>query len=241
MHSVYVYMLLVCFLFWLLCLYNFCLLREALHYNGQCTALFESCTNRNKATGLQATVCTSNYLLSGYKISLDATNFRSYIENRGIVWYRNVFVEVHKSCHIHHCHFCASPTRIHDCCDKYKIFCNAGLWVTLFSLVETEDLQKFIKHTPVDTSGLPPNDTDIFIKEATVAKNNSRKTECTKYTNFQREMYIHYVFKNDAAAKLANVNTHTARKWKAKYIANPDADVLPKKKRIRLGSNWSHT
>jgi hypothetical protein len=42
-------------------------------------------------------------------------------------------------------------------------------------------------------------------------------------------MYVHFVFekklKNDAAAKLANVNTHTDRKWKAEYIANPEAGV----------------
>lgn len=57
-------------------------------------------------------------------------------------------------------------------------------------------------------------------------------------------MYIRYVFeknmKNDAAAKLSSVNTHTARKWKAEYIANPDESVTQKKKRIRLESNRSH-
>ncbi|KAG2235823.1 hypothetical protein INT48_003935 [Thamnidium elegans] len=47
-------------------------------------------------------------------------------------------------------------------------------------------------------------------------------------------MYVHYAFeknvKNDTAAKLANVDTHTARKWKAEYIANSEAGVPPKKK-----------
>ncbi|KAI7898989.1 uncharacterized protein BX663DRAFT_421524, partial [Cokeromyces recurvatus] len=76
---------------------------------------------------------------------------------------------------------------------------------------------------------------DIIMKEATIAEKDSRSTEYIKYTSFQLEMYIHYVFeknlKNDAAAKFANVNTHTTRKWKTEYIANPDAGVPPKKKK----------
>ncbi|KAI9252164.1 hypothetical protein BY458DRAFT_542193 [Sporodiniella umbellata] len=62
------------------------------------------------------------------------------------------------------------------------------------------------------------------MKEATVARNDSRRTEYTKYTILQQTMYIRHVYeknmKNDDAAKLANVNKHTARKLKVEYIAN---------------------
>lgn len=62
-----------------------------------------------------------------------------------------------------------------------------------FRLSKLKTLQKIIKHTPVDMSGLPHNNTDVIMKEAAVAENNSRNTGYTKYTSFQREMYIHNV------------------------------------------------
>ncbi|KAG0756348.1 hypothetical protein G6F33_012778 [Rhizopus arrhizus] len=97
-----------------------------------------------------------------------------------------------------------------------------------FRLSKLKTLQKFIKHTPVDMSRLLQDSADVVMKDAAVVENDTRSTEYTKYTSFQREMYVHYAFeknlKNNAAAKLANVNTYTAHKWKAEYIANPEAD-----------------
>lgn len=84
-------------------------------------------------------------------------------------------------------------------------------------------------------SRLSQDSTDAIMKDAAVVEINNRHTEYTKHTSLQQEMYIHYVFektwKNDAVAKLANINTHTARKCKAEYIANPEAGVPPPKKR----------
>ncbi|KAG1343440.1 hypothetical protein G6F62_004788 [Rhizopus arrhizus] len=98
-----------------------------------------------------------------------------------------------------------------------------------FRLSKLKTLQKFIKHTPVDMSRLLQDSADVVMKDAAVVENDTRSTEYTKYTSFQREMYVHYAFeknlKNNAAAKLANVNTYTAHKWKAEYIANPEADA----------------
>lgn len=94
-------------------------------------------------------------------------------------------------------------------------------------------------------SRLLQDSADVVMKDAAVVENDTRSTEYTKYTSFQREMYVHYAFeknlKNNAAAKLANVNTHTAHKWKAEYIANPEADVpLPPQKKIRPEGNRPH-
>ncbi|KAG0735119.1 hypothetical protein G6F32_012658 [Rhizopus arrhizus] len=80
-----------------------------------------------------------------------------------------------------------------------------------FRLSKLKTLQKFIKHTPVDMSRLLQDSADVVMKDAAVVENDTRSTEYTKYTSFQREMYVHYAFeknlKNNAAAKLANVNT----------------------------------
>lgn len=102
-----------------------------------------------------------------------------------------------------------------------------------FRLSTPGTLQKLIKHTPVDMSRLSQYNADVVMKDTTVVENNNRSTEYTKHTRFQREMYVHYVFEknlnNDAAANLVNVNTHTALKWKAEYIAG----VPPPKKKER--------
>ncbi|KAG1302079.1 hypothetical protein G6F64_011237 [Rhizopus arrhizus] len=75
-------------------------------------------------------------------------------------------------------------------------------------------------------SRLLQDSADVVMKDAAVVENDTRSTEYTKYTSFQREMYVHYEFeknlKNNAAAKLANVNTHTALDF---YDEKPTATI----------------
>lgn len=95
-----------------------------------------------------------------------------------------------------------------------------------FRLSKLKTLQKFIKHTPVDMSGLPHNNTDVIMKEAAVAENNSRKTEYTKYTSFQREMYIH-----KASEKIMTCNKNYSLKKKKKiqlwWWSSPTLQFFP--------------
>ncbi|KAI8048499.1 hypothetical protein BDF21DRAFT_433531, partial [Thamnidium elegans] len=67
----------------------------------------------------------------------------------------------------------------------------------------------------------------VSMKEASIRK--ERDTEYNIYTEKDRLMYLYFVFekdmKNKEAAAAANVNLHTARKWKQKYQQSPEEYV----------------
>ncbi|KAG1450377.1 hypothetical protein G6F56_008368 [Rhizopus delemar] len=68
---------------------------------------------------------------------------------------------------------------------------------------------------------------DVSMKEASIRK--ERDTEYSIYTEKDRLLYLYFVFekgmKNKEAVAAANVNLHTARKWKQKYQQSPEEYV----------------
>ncbi|KAI8070082.1 hypothetical protein BDF21DRAFT_344712, partial [Thamnidium elegans] len=65
------------------------------------------------------------------------------------------------------------------------------------------------------------------MKEAAAKK--ERESEYNVYTEKDRLLYFYFIFqkgmKHKKAAEAANVNQHTARKWKQKYLQNPEEYV----------------
>ena len=95
-----------------------------------------------------------------------------------------------------------------------------------FRLKKITDLKKLVKnntYSELHEIEVP----DVRMKEASVRK--ERDTEYNVYTEKDRLLYLYFVFekgmKNKQAAEAANVNPHTARKWKQKYQQNPEEYV----------------
>lgn len=65
---------------------------------------------------------------------------------------------------------------------------------------------------------------DVDMKETAAKK--ERESEYNIYTEKDWLLYLYFVFqkgmKHKKAAEAANVNQHTARKWKQKYLQNPE-------------------
>jgi transposase-like protein len=98
--------------------------------------------------------------------------------------------------------------------------------VPSFRLKKLTDLKKLVKNN--NYSELHSiEEADVEMKEATAKK--ERETEYNIYTEKDRLLYLYFVFqkgmKHKKAAEAANVNQHTARKWKQKYLKNPEEDV----------------
>ncbi|KAI7847118.1 hypothetical protein BDC45DRAFT_578552 [Circinella umbellata] len=95
-----------------------------------------------------------------------------------------------------------------------------------FRLKKITDLKKLVKNNTYSEL-LEIEVPDVRMKEASVRK--ERDTEYNVYTEKDRLLYLYFVFekgmKNKQAAKAANVNPHTARKWKQKYQQNPEEYV----------------
>ncbi|KAG2210093.1 hypothetical protein INT45_013875 [Circinella minor] len=95
-----------------------------------------------------------------------------------------------------------------------------------FRLKKITDLKKLVKnntYSELHEIEVP----DVRMKEASVRK--ERDTEYNVYTEKDRLLYLYFVFekgmKNKQAAEAANINPHTARKWKQKYQQNPEEYV----------------
>ena len=95
-----------------------------------------------------------------------------------------------------------------------------------FHLKKITDLKKLVKNNTYSEL-LEIEVPDVRMKEASVRK--ERDTEYNVYTEKDRLLYLYFVFekgmKNKQAAEAANVNPHTARKWKQKYQQNPEEYV----------------
>lgn len=95
-----------------------------------------------------------------------------------------------------------------------------------FRLKKITDLKKLVKNNTYSEL-LEIEVPDVRMKEASVRK--ERDTEYNVYTEKDRLLYLYFVFekgmKNKQAAEAANVNPHTARKWKQKYQQNPEEYV----------------
>lgn len=90
--------------------------------------------------------------------------------------------------------------------------------VPSFRLKKITDLKKLVKNNnylELHEIEVP----DVSMKEASIRK--ERDTEYNIYTEKERLLYLYFVFekgmKNKEAVAAANVNLHTARKWKQKY------------------------
>lgn len=98
--------------------------------------------------------------------------------------------------------------------------------VPSFRLKKITDLKKLVKNNnylELHEIEVP----DVSLKEASIRK--ERDTEYNIYTEKERLLYLYFVFekgmKNKEAAAAANVNLHTARKWKQKYQQSPEEYV----------------
>lgn len=89
------------------------------------------------------------------------------------------------------------------------------------------DLKKLIKNNTYSELNTTEELNDVTMEEAAVKK--ERESEYNKYEEKDRLLYLYFVVEkrmtNSAAAKAANVNEHTARKWKRKYKENPEEYV----------------
>lgn len=95
-----------------------------------------------------------------------------------------------------------------------------------FRLKKLTDLKKLVKNnTYLELQSI--EEVDVEMKEPAAKK--ERETEYNVYTEKDRLLYLHFVFqkgmKHKKAAEAANVNQHTARKWKQKYSQNPEEYV----------------
>lgn len=114
-----------------------------------------------------------------------------------------------------------------------------------FRLANLTNLHKYIKNKKVIVEHEEPKDADM--KEAPTAK--ERSTAYNVYTDEDRIRYFFFLheklMKHSEAAKLANVNPETARKWKRQYDNDPGKNIPLKKtnrtsKRAPSQLNGSH-
>jgi transposase len=116
--------------------------------------------------------------------------------------------------------------------ERGNIFDNKGNETTTydeapsFRLKKITDLKKLVKnntYSELHEIEVP----DVSMREALVKK--ERESEYNVYNERDRLLYLHFVFekgmKNKEVADAANVNQHTARKWKQKYQQNPEEYV----------------
>lgn len=98
-----------------------------------------------------------------------------------------------------------------------------------FRLANLTNLHKYIKNKKVIVENEEPKDTDM--QEAPVKK--ERSSTYNIYTNEDRLRYFFFLheklMKPAEAAKLANVNPETARKWKREYEKDPEKKIPFKK------------
>ncbi|KAG1626021.1 hypothetical protein G6F44_012543 [Rhizopus delemar] len=98
-----------------------------------------------------------------------------------------------------------------------------------FRLANLTNLHKYIKNKQVIVENEEPKDVDM--KEIPV--NKERSTTYNTYTNEDRLRYFFFLheklMKPADAAKLANVNPETARKWKREYDNDPEKNIPFKK------------
>ena len=98
-----------------------------------------------------------------------------------------------------------------------------------FRLTNLTNLQKYIKNREIVTEVEEPKDTPM--QEAPLKK--ERKLVYSTYTDEDRLRYFYFIqeklMKPVEAAKLANVNYETARKWKTAYNKDPDQNIPFKK------------
>lgn len=92
-----------------------------------------------------------------------------------------------------------------------------------FRLKKITDLKKLVKnntYSELHEIEVP----DVSMREALVKK--ERESEYNIYNERDRLLYLHFVFEKGMKNKeVANVNQHTARKWKQKYQQNPEEYV----------------
>ncbi|KAG2203814.1 hypothetical protein INT45_009327 [Circinella minor] len=95
-----------------------------------------------------------------------------------------------------------------------------------FRLKKLTDLKKLIRNNTYAELH-PVEVVDVDMKEAAAKK--ERETEYNLYSEKDRLLYLYFDFekgmKHKQAAEAANVNQHTARKWKQKYLQNPEEYV----------------
>ncbi|KAG1470052.1 hypothetical protein G6F56_002901 [Rhizopus delemar] len=95
-----------------------------------------------------------------------------------------------------------------------------------FRLKKLTDPKKLIRNNTYAELH-PVEVVDVDMKEAAAKK--KRETEYNLYSEKDRLLYLYFVFekgmKHKQAAEAANVNQHTARKWKQKYLQNPEEYV----------------
>jgi transposase len=101
--------------------------------------------------------------------------------------------------------------------------------VPSFRLKKLTDLKKLVKNnTYSELHSI--EEVDVDMKEAAAKK--ERESEYNIYAEKDRLLYLYFVFqkgmKHKKAAETANVNQHTARKWKQKYQQNPE-EYVPQK------------
>lgn len=98
-----------------------------------------------------------------------------------------------------------------------------------FRLTNLTNLQKYIKNAKVVTEIDPVKDTDM--SEAPVKK--ERATIYNTYSDEDRIRYFYFIqqklMKPSEAAKAANVNYETARKWVTEYNKDPEKKIPVKK------------
>lgn len=103
-----------------------------------------------------------------------------------------------------------------------------------FRLTNLTNLQKYIKHKKVIVDD-EPKDTDM--QEAPPKK--ERISTYNTYTDEDRRRYFYFIherlLKPSEAARLANVNPETARKWKRAYKNDPE-NKIPLKKTTRTSN-----
>ncbi|KAI9254364.1 hypothetical protein EDC94DRAFT_618610 [Helicostylum pulchrum] len=92
-----------------------------------------------------------------------------------------------------------------------------------FRLKKVTDLKNLIKNnTYSELHSI--EEVDVDMKETAAKK--ERESEYNIYTEKDWLLYLYFVFqkgmKHKKAAEAANVNQHTARKWKQKYLQNPE-------------------
>lgn len=107
-----------------------------------------------------------------------------------------------------------------------NIFDDKGNNATAYDEAPSFRLKKLVKNnTYSELHSI--EEVEVDMKEAAAKK--ERESKYNVYTEKDRLRYLYFVFqkgmKHKKAAEAANVNQHTARKWKQKYLQNPEEYV----------------